>query len=339
MDMRRTTQLLMILASLSAGVLPCARAEHSTAVAAAGVSAPPAPDEVVINCRRLISALAPPPPLKYEFVYKPEYAKYYDETGVRFKIEVEEAGEIYHADTWRPSRSNETFLYLVDSYGNTWITPQYLLLPYGVERYMATHRALMARMERHYREQGLPMPEILASGQVVYRYGQPTRFDNRSGGFLGATDSLNYALTVFRLMDFPLPPKLDVYDFSLEKTKDPEEIHAKRVQILAEAHSPAFQAQRDRWKNLMNKLYQRFPNPHRVGFIDNMAFLDAATPFVLADSRTLMEPFVESGQALPFMNESLDMVTFQYFRTPERTENTIRFIEYMLSLLPPAPNP
>jgi hypothetical protein len=328
-----------MIVALSAGVLPCARAEHSTAVAAASVATPPAIDEGTINCRRLIAALTLPPPLKYEFVYKPEYAKYYDETGQRFKIEVEEAGELYNVDTWRPSRSNETFLYLVDAYGNTWITPQYLLLPYGVERYMATHRAIMTRMERSYREQGLPMPEILASGQIVYRYGQPTRFDNRSGGFLGATDSLNYALTVFQLMDFPLHPKLDVYDFSLEKTKDPEEIHAKRVEILAVAHSPAFQAQRDRWKNLMNKLYQRFPDPNRAGIIDGLAFLDAATPTVMSDPKTFMEPFVESGQALPFMNESLDMVTFQYFRTPERAENTIRYFEYMLSLLPPAPNP
>lgn len=253
----------------------------------------------------------------------------------RYHSEVVEAGVIYD-EHWKPARSNENYLYLIDTYGNIWVTPQYLRVPYEDPFYMATHRSIYNRMLQVYEGKDQPMPGIIAAGQMGYRYGEASRFDNRSGGFRGGPEHLEFALNLFRPRGHKFHSKLNTLDFSRidknatgKKPLDPEENHMERKEILESAHNPVFQSLRDRWKGLMIKLYERFPDEHRAGIIDEEKVV-LALYAIGRENRSFMDAVMLGGQFLPLMNESLDFVTFKSAKSPAAAETMIRNFEYML---------
>lgn len=252
-----------------------------------------------------------------------------------YPSEVATAGVIYD-EHWKPARSNENYLYLIDTYGNIWITPQYLRVPYEDPFYMATHRAIYNRMQQVYESRGQAMPAIIAAGQMGYRYGEASRFDNRSGGFQGGTAHLEFALALFRLRGNKFHSRLNTLDFSIvdknalsKKPLDPEENHMERKEILESAHNPVFQSLRDRWKGIMIKLYERFPDEHRAGIIDSEKVV-LAMYAVAGENRSFLDAVMPCSHVLPMMNESLDFVTFNSIGKPAAAETMIRNFEYML---------
>lgn len=242
-----------------------------------------------------------------------------------YDIEVTTAGFRLTPD-WRPApHERQFYLYIVLKNGEVWITPQHALPADRTDsKWVATHRALSNRA----REQSGAQPEIIASGQLDFRYQKIARIDNRSGEFPGDSQRTDLARDLLKQNGLEFYPNATDLDFSKTKTRDPEEIHDERMTILAEVNSPEYITLRAQWEQLLHRAYQKWPSPNHPGGID-VDYLETKWPQI---SKAGISPYLPIT-SLHDTNISFDIFVLKMAnRPPERVQKIADDIEKLLEL-------
>lgn len=159
------------------------------------------------------------------------------------------------------------YIYVIDSHGNTVISPRFPNLSSKTEQVLAKHHALNEQLV-----ESVGKKQVAAAGEFYIDAGKVTEVNNGSGGFRGTKEHLDFGIEQLKQKGLNIEEKTKVKDYTSAPI-DPEHFQEKQIamEIQNWAKNPDTVKDFENFKDAYKHIYQSGAyKSDKLGKLDDM---------------------------------------------------------------------